>query len=438
MAERVIQKSLAGRQDILFGHGQVDQTRAGGVYTVDKVSMVWVCKTHAELLTLDTTQFTQATVNYQGAVTHWGWTGTHWYCQETDMTLVGSFEAGFTYTAANQVGCTASGIYSWSGNLPHAVTLGTNPAASGSGYVPRTDMVLRAEIAPSVFEALRRSYADARLIVKGYTRDGVTLTSTDDVVIHNFSGKGYSWSGAYPGGGYIVTPGTDPTLDVNFVDRSADLPSNEDPPSSELMSAVYVNSATGVDTNPGTALLPVATWATAYGRCAANGTIYVQNEAVTASGITIDKNIKVSVDFASIFTVYDVVVSTGVTLQVIGTGRINLTGWRGFVQTAGSIVKIGDGIRIDLQSTDANACVCYMQGGCQCDFGNLGSYLTSVATARIARGVSGGINIVGVSVQANAATSTMRVLADACKIVVMSVPTDIALAVANNGSAVRV
>ena len=207
---------------------------------------------------------------------------------------------------------------------------------------------------------------------------------------------------------------------------------------SGLMTAVYVNSATGVDTNPGTSALPVATWATAYGRCAANGTIYVQNDAVTASGVTIDKNIKVSVDFSGVFTVFNTVVATGVTLQVVGTGRVKLTGWRGFVQAAGSTVKIGDGIRIDLQSTDANACVCYMQGGCQCDFGNLGSYITNVATARIAMGVSGGVNIVGVSVQTTAVTSTMRVLADACKIVVMSVPTDIALAVANNGSAVRV
>lgn len=149
MAERVIQKSLAGRQDILFGHGQVNQTRAGGLYPINKVSMVWACETHAELLTLDTTQFTQATVSYQGAVTHWGWTGTHWYCQETDLTLIGSFEAGFTYTAANQVGCTHSDIYSWSGNLPHAVTLGTDPSTIGSGYVLRSDAILRNELAAS-------------------------------------------------------------------------------------------------------------------------------------------------------------------------------------------------------------------------------------------------------------------------------------------------
>lgn len=170
MAERVIQKSLAGRQDILFGHGQVSQTRAGGLYPINKVSMVWACETHAELLTLDTTQFTQATVSYKGAITHWGWTGSHWYCQETDMTLVGSFEAGFTYTAANQVGCTTSGIYSWGGNLPHVVTLGTDPSTIGSGYVPRTDVVLRDELASDTGYALVPSIETQRWIDQGDIR----------------------------------------------------------------------------------------------------------------------------------------------------------------------------------------------------------------------------------------------------------------------------
>lgn len=36
--------------------------------------------------------------------------------------------------------------YSWSGDLPHDVAAGTNPTAVGSGYVPRTDVVLRGEL----------------------------------------------------------------------------------------------------------------------------------------------------------------------------------------------------------------------------------------------------------------------------------------------------
>lgn len=145
MAQRIVKKSLAGRQDILFGNGQVTQTRAGGSYPINKVSMVWACNSHAELLAIDTSQFTQATVNYQGAITHWGWTGTNWYCQETDLTLIGSFEAGFTFTAANQVGCVASGIYSWSGALPKTVTPGTDPT-SDAGYMQRVGAVLRGDM----------------------------------------------------------------------------------------------------------------------------------------------------------------------------------------------------------------------------------------------------------------------------------------------------
>lgn len=171
MAQRIVKKSLAGRQDILFGNGQVTQTRAGGSYPINKVSMVWACMSHAELLTIDTAQFTQATVNYQGSITHWGWTGTNWYCQETDLILIGSFDAGFTYAAANQVGCTATDIYSYDGNLPSVVVPGTNPAIAGSGYVPRTDVVLREELSSNNGADLigyKKTILTDRLGVVGY------------------------------------------------------------------------------------------------------------------------------------------------------------------------------------------------------------------------------------------------------------------------------
>lgn len=137
-----------------------------------------------------------------------------------------TFTTGGTFTSRNQAAKNPpdGNWYGWGGDgLPHDVAPGTDPTLPGSGYVPRTDVVLRAEITPSVFESLRRSYADAGLIVKGYTKGGATLASTDDVVIHNISGKGYSWDGVYPPGGYVVTPETDPALDVNFVDRSGNL-----------------------------------------------------------------------------------------------------------------------------------------------------------------------------------------------------------------------
>src|SRR5574344_610251 len=36
--------------------------------------------------------------------------------------------------------------YSWGGSLPHTVAPGADPTAVGSGYVPRTDVVLRSEL----------------------------------------------------------------------------------------------------------------------------------------------------------------------------------------------------------------------------------------------------------------------------------------------------
>lgn len=61
-------------------------------------------------------------------------------------------------------------------------------------------------ITPSVFESLRRSYAEAGLnLVDGSFEEGGTLTSASDVLLHKASGKAYSG----PVGG--VAAGTDPT-----------------------------------------------------------------------------------------------------------------------------------------------------------------------------------------------------------------------------------
>lgn len=59
------------------------------------------------------------------------------------------------------------------------------------------------------FEALRRTYADAGLLlVEGSFETGGTLNSVTDVLLHNVTTKVYVWSGAFP---HVVIPGTDPT-----------------------------------------------------------------------------------------------------------------------------------------------------------------------------------------------------------------------------------
>ena len=136
--------------------------------------------------------------------------------------VAGSFEEGGVLTSPTDVlwHKGLDSIYSWEGTYPHVVPPNTNPIGNTS-YVPHTESVspthAETELAK---ESLRRTYADAGLTVKGYTKDGATLASTSDVIVHNISGKGYSWNGAYPAGGYVVNPETDPTLNVNFVDRS--------------------------------------------------------------------------------------------------------------------------------------------------------------------------------------------------------------------------
>ena len=135
-----------------------------------------------------------------------------------------TFATGGLLTDCSQaVKHTDGNYYSWSGVFPEGgkvVTAGTNPAAIGSGYVPRTDVVLLAEIVeitPSVFEALRRSYAEAGLtLVDGSFEEGGTLASTTDVLLYKANGKAYS--------GQIgtISAGTNPA-GGGFTDRSGEI-----------------------------------------------------------------------------------------------------------------------------------------------------------------------------------------------------------------------
>ena len=61
----------------------------------------------------------------------------------------GSFEEGGALTSTDDVMITASCAgYSWPGpEFPHNVAKGTDPTLPGSGYVPRTDVVLRGQLA---------------------------------------------------------------------------------------------------------------------------------------------------------------------------------------------------------------------------------------------------------------------------------------------------
>ena len=101
---------------------------------------------------------------------------------------------------------------------------GTKWKTKGVGYNPVND--LRDELEPRisdnesrVFEALRRSYADAGLnLVEGSFEEGGQLLVASDVMI-TASGDGYSWGG--PEFPHNVAKGIDPTLpDSGYVPRT--------------------------------------------------------------------------------------------------------------------------------------------------------------------------------------------------------------------------
>ena len=69
---------------------------------------------------------------------------------DAGLTLVdGSFETGGILSSTSEAllhNITAK-AYVWSGIFPHTVAPGTDPTSPGSGYVPRTDVTLRSELA---------------------------------------------------------------------------------------------------------------------------------------------------------------------------------------------------------------------------------------------------------------------------------------------------
>lgn len=76
----------------------------------------------------------------------------------------------------------------------------------------------------SAREALRRTCADAGLnLIDGSFEAGGTLTSPSDVLLSLANGMVYCWIGAYPTGGYVVTPGSNPVSPGFFVRSHASI-----------------------------------------------------------------------------------------------------------------------------------------------------------------------------------------------------------------------
>lgn len=82
-------------------------------------------------------------------------------------------------------------------------------------------------------EALRRTYQEVGLnLVEGSFEQGGTLNTIADILLEEKTGKCYSWSGSFP---KVVSKGTLPTSEVEFVDKAQVFPSR-----------VYLSSVIGL------------------------------------------------------------------------------------------------------------------------------------------------------------------------------------------------
>lgn len=139
MVARIVTKHLAGVEDLLLGSGSVEQERAGDLYPITKLSTVWVANSVAELADLDTQKFTKAVV---GSALYY-WTGTEWKTNysaeleslrrsyaEAGYNVVGTFQAGFTYVNANDVGIDEATGKGYTGPAG-PVAADTNPMLAG-------------------------------------------------------------------------------------------------------------------------------------------------------------------------------------------------------------------------------------------------------------------------------------------------------------------
>lgn len=176
MQTKVVKKSLAAIEDLLFSAQPQQQVRGGKLVNVTGVGK-------------SLQAFWQ---NLLG------------------NTFAGTFEDGCTLVNNQQciVSLATGTAYYWDGPLPLKVSPGT-PAPSLAEL--GVGKYLRVELSPlskQVREALRLSYAEVGYkLLGGSFETGDTLTSFTDVLLHETSGLAYSWDGPYP---KVVIPDSTP------------------------------------------------------------------------------------------------------------------------------------------------------------------------------------------------------------------------------------
>ncbi len=86
MTTRVITKALATEQDLAYGEGVVEQTRAGTSYELDMIRGFRPCNSQEELFALDPAKFPKACLVQDGTVAFYSWDGTKYALVSTTNT----------------------------------------------------------------------------------------------------------------------------------------------------------------------------------------------------------------------------------------------------------------------------------------------------------------------------------------------------------------
>lgn len=198
MVARIVTKHLAGVEDLLLGSGSVEQERAGDLYPITKLSTVWAANSIAELEGVDTQKFTKAVV---GSALYY-WTGTEWKTNysaeleslrrsyaEAGYNVVGTFQAGFTYVNANDVGIDEATGKGYTGPTG-LVVAGTDPASGW--FVDVSSSLLRAAALAGIYRDWKANLAERGItLVAGSFEEGAATTKPNDAVMHYATGTPY-------------------------------------------------------------------------------------------------------------------------------------------------------------------------------------------------------------------------------------------------------
>ena len=188
MTVRNIKKSLAGVEDLAIGIGELQQERG----VVHRVNVFPSSHSYIDMQQYEGGDFfrlygsdvsyTDYRRNPTGTVGIPAGAGGVWEPLTSNDKIIGGNTIDGAYLADDTYlvwHASSDSNYAWTGALPHTVAPGTDPAMLGSGYVQRTDVMLRDELVSSTGLSLIGEVPDISSLrsIVGNAGDKVMLTS---------------------------------------------------------------------------------------------------------------------------------------------------------------------------------------------------------------------------------------------------------------------